>query len=62
MKGFGGKYPLKVEVKGIYFENLITPKVLFNQKKTLQLLKIYMYLGQYTKIWTFLTCCLASSY
>jgi hypothetical protein len=50
MKGFGGKYPLKVEVKGIYFENLITPKVLFNQKKTLQLLKIYMYLGQYTKI------------
>jgi hypothetical protein len=36
VRGFGRKYPVEVEVRGIYFKNLIIPKVFFSKKKKKQ--------------------------
>ncbi len=36
----------KWSLEAFYFRNLVTPKVL-SSKNTMQLFKIYMYLGQY---------------
>jgi hypothetical protein len=47
--GFGRKCPPKVELRGIYFQNLITPKVLFRRKNNVTL-KYTKDFGQYIEI------------
>jgi hypothetical protein len=49
VRGFGRKSKPNVELRGIYFQNLITSKVLFRRKNNATFIK-KMYLGQYLEI------------
>ncbi len=60
VRGFGRKCPPKVELRGIYFQNLITPKVFRRKNNVIFIVK--MYLGQYIEILNTSVILLGSNY